>query len=611
MVPASSYYITPKTRYVLNRSKALEFVEKVIRIPSLGLLALSKDGRFAVVLSDLTGSYQLWSADVRTGKLRQISHGDQRVTFADVSPDSKAVAFTRDFGGAERHQFFLAPINGAKEEVRVSDLRGVRAYDFAWSPDGKEIAFCGSTAQAQHLWTLDPRTRRHKELYSQEGFIFSPSYSPDGSRIAVSAKTTTAPRSSEVLVAHRKTGEVTVYTPKRGSENSGAKWHPKEQKILFKTNAGGSYDLALYDYPEQKLARVNASGLGLDFVSYGWAPKGNAIWFVGVKNGRTRLYFKTGAGKPRLVPTPKGRIDSAKLSKDGLRFIFSWSSLSSPPALWELDLQTTRASAVYRPSYDESLPLGKAEFLSYRSTDGLRIPAFMLFSGSKQPGPVVVWPHGGPWWEVSDEWNPAIQAICAAGFHVFCPNFRGSTGYGSDFERMDIGDPGGMDLQDVVAGAKLVKEKGFVEDGKIGIAGASYGGFMTFLAMTKEPDLWKAGAAIVGVTDWKEMYDLSDASFREFVVEMLGKPEENAALYRDRSAINFVSNIKAPILIWHRANDSRCPLQPIQKFADQLKALGKSYELHVVEGEGHGPQKTDNLVKQYKGVVSFLLKNLA
>jgi dipeptidyl aminopeptidase/acylaminoacyl peptidase len=547
--------------------------------------------------------------------MKQVSHGDQRVTASDISPDSKTVAFTRDFAGAERHQFFLAPITGTKEEAQVSNLQDVRAYDFSWSPDGREIAFCGSTVGAQHLWTLDPRTKRHRELYSQKGSVVSPAYSHDGSRIVVSAKTTDVPRSSELLVVNRKTGEVTVYSPKPGSENSGAKWHPRAQKLLFKTNARGTYDLAVYDPREQKLTFVNASGLGRDFVSYGWAPKGDAVWFVAVKDGRTKLYFKGGKGKSRLVPTPTGSMatpgSSAKLNKSGSFFVFSWSSLSSPPQLMRLDLRTRKTSVIYRPPTDKALPLGKAEFLTYRSVDGLKIPAYMLFSGSKRPGPLVVWPHGGPWWEVADEWNPAIQAICTAGFHVFCPNFRGSTGYGADFERMDIGDPGGMDLQDIVAGAKLVKDKGYVEGDRIGIAGASYGGFMTFLAMTKVPDLWKAGAAIVGVTDWKEQYDLSDAAFREFVVELLGRPEENAALYRDRSAINFVSQIKSPILIWHRANDSRCPLQPVKKFADQLGALGKPYELHVVEGEGHGFQKTDNLVKQYEGVVSFLLKNLA
>ncbi|HYB76346.1 MAG TPA: hypothetical protein VEC08_05255, partial [Nitrososphaerales archaeon] len=107
----------------MDSSKALEFVEKVIRMPSVELLTLSKDGRFALVLSDLSGSYQLWSADARKEKMKQVSHGDQRVTYSDISPDSKTVAFTRDFGGAERHQFFLGPITGAKEEVRVSDLQ--------------------------------------------------------------------------------------------------------------------------------------------------------------------------------------------------------------------------------------------------------------------------------------------------------------------------------------------------------------------------------------------------------------------------------------------------------------------------------------------------------
>jgi dipeptidyl aminopeptidase/acylaminoacyl peptidase len=595
----------------LDVSRALDFVDKVINIPSIELQALSPDGRFAIVLSDISGSYQLWSADLRTGEMKQVSHGNDRVTFSDISPDSKNVGFTRDFAGAEKYEFFIAPITGVREETQVSSLKEVRACDFSWSPDGKEIAFCGSTPTAQKLWTLDPRTKRHNELYSGKGFLSNPAYSPDRNWISISAKTTDAPRSAELLAIHRKTGEVIVYSPKLGSENSGAKWHSKEEKLLFKTNAEGSYDLAFYDYSGGKLTYLNASALARDFVSYGWVSKSDAVWFVAAKNGRTKLYVKTGKGKPRLIPTPRGKIGSAKLNKDGSLFVFSWSSLSTPHQLSRLDLRTRRTSTIYAPTYDKTLPLGKAEFLTYPSTDGLRIPTFVLLSGSRRPGPVVVWPHGGPWWEVADEWNPALQAICVSGFHVFCPNFRGSTGYGSKFERMDIGDPGGMDMQDIVAGAKEAMDMGFVEDGKIGIAGASYGGFMTFLCMTKVPDIWRAGAAIVGVTDWKEMYDLSDAAFREFTTELLGPPDKSEALYKDRSAINFVSQIKAPILIWHRANDSRCPLLPIQKFADQLKALGKPYEIHVVEGEGHGSQKTESLAKQYRGVVSFLLKNLA
>jgi dipeptidyl aminopeptidase/acylaminoacyl peptidase len=129
---------------------------------------------------------------------------------------------------------------------------------------------------------------------------------------------------------------------------------------------------------------------------------------------------------------------------------------------------------------------------------------------------------------------------------------------------------------------------------------------MTFLATTKISDYWSAGAAIVGITDWKEMYGLSDAAFKSFIERYFGKPEENPDLYYDRSAINFAQNLKAPLLIWHRGNDSRCPLAPVQKYADRLRELGKDFEMNVVWDEGHGFQKTENLVRQYKAIIEFL-----
>ncbi len=171
---------------------------------------------------------------------------------------------------------------------------------------------------------------------------------------------------------------------------------------------------------------------------------------------------------------------------------------------------------------------------------------------------------------------------------------------------MNIHDCGGADLKDVEEAAKYIKTRPDVDPSKIALVGASYGGFMTFLATTKIPDYWAAGAAIVGITDWKEMYELSDAAFKSFIERYFGKPEENPGLYYDRSAINFAQNLKAPLLIWHRGNDSRCPLAPVQKYADRLRELGKDFEMNVVWDEGHGFQKTENLVRQYKGIIEFL-----
>lgn len=593
-------------------SQILENVEKVLRIPDLMLIDLSKNGRFVLFLSNMSGSYQLWSVDMQEDSINQVSHGEQRVTFAEISPDSKSVVFSRDIYGAERHQLFMAPITGHVQEEQVSKLQDIRVFDFAWSKSGKSIAFTGSTAEANFLWLYDVASRSHQTLYKNKGWVFSPDWSADSKTLVVSAKTTDKPRSAELVFLDVTGKQTEVYTPKPGSENSLPKWHPEKNQVLFKTNAQGGYDLATYDRDSKVLTYLNLSELGMDFPYYSWTNDGRAVWFVAAKNGRTALYMQKLGEHPVRIPTPTGRISNIKLDQTDSFFIFSWSSLSQPSCLSKLDLATKTLTTVYKPQYDESIPFGHAEFLKYKSFDGLEIPAYIIFAkGSKEPKPCVVCPHGGPWWEVADEWNPVLQALCVGGFHVFCPNFRGSTGYGSEFERMNIKDPGGGDLQDVVFGVKYLLDSGFVEDEKIAIAGASYGGFMTFLAMTKFPDLWKAGAAIVGITDWKEMYELSDAAFRSFIEELLGKPEENPELFQDRSAINFVHQLKSPILIWHRANDSRCPLKPIKRFVQKLRELGKPHEFHVVEDEGHGPQRTDNLVKQYKHVVAFLLKHLS
>jgi len=593
-------------------SHILDNVEKVLKIPDLVLTDLSKNGKFALFLSNTSGSYQLWSIDTQKGSTNQVSHGDQRVTFAEVSPDSKGVVFSRDFFGAERHQLFLSPITGQVQEEQISKLQDVRVFDFTWSPSGKGIALTGSTLEANFLWLFDVVSRSPQALYKNKNWIFSPDWSEESKTLVVSAKTTDKPRSAELLFLDVADKKAEVYTPKLGSENTSPKWHPKKDQILFKTNAQGSYDLAIYNRTSETLTYLELSKLGSDFPYYDWTNNGRAVWFVAAKNGRTKLYLQKLGEEPIELPTHAGRISNIKLDQADSFFIFSWSSLSQPPLLSKLDLTTRTLKTLYKHQYDENIPLGQAEFLTYKSFDGLEIPAHIVFAGgSKKPRSCIVWPHGGPWWEVADEWNPAIQALCVGGFHIFCPNFRGSTGYGSEFERMDIKDPGGGDLRDVVSGVKYLLNSGFVEDEKIAIAGASYGGFMTFLAMTKVPDLWKAGAAIVGVTDWKEMYELSDAAFRSFIEELLGKPEENPELFRDRSAINFVHQIKSPILVWHRANDSRCPLKPIERFVQKLRELRKPHEFHIVEDEGHGPQRVDNLVKQYKHVVAFMLKHLS
>ncbi len=599
-------------------SPRLPYVERVIQIPDVELLDLSEDGRTALILSNKTGSYQLATVATSGGPLHPVSHGNDRVSWARISNDSAQVAFTRDFGGKEEHQFFLAPLTKEAEEKQLTRLPPTRVVDFNWSHKDDLIAFPGATKETNGVWVLNPKTGEVREIYRLKHWVFSPQWARDDNKITVSAKTTESPTAMEVVTIDPEgREEPIVYTPREGSENTVGEWHPSEPWLLFKTDSRGRYELAVHQSDAQpKYLKGGELGLGLDFPVFGWMPDGASVFYLAVKEGRTRLYIERldGSEPPKEIPLPTGfhagfLNSSVKVDKTGEFITFSWSSLSNPPSLSRYDIKTGRITTLHEHFTD--LPIGKAEHAAYVSFDGRPIHGWFL----KPPGltgkrPCVLWIHGGPAWEVADAWNPAIQSFLVAGYTLFAPNIRGSTGYGVDFQNLNIHDVGGGDLRDVEEAAKYLRTRPEVDPMRIALVGASYGGYMTYLGLTKLPEYWAAGAAIVGITDWREMYDLSDALFRSFIERYFGTPEENPELYRTRSPINFIENIRAPLLIWHRGNDSRCPLAPVEKFAQRLRDLGRKFEIQVVSDEGHGFQKTENLARQYKAVVAFLDKQL-
>jgi dipeptidyl aminopeptidase/acylaminoacyl peptidase len=605
------------TQPVLLPSR-LSHVERVIRIPDAELFDLSRDGLTALVLSNHTGSYQIATVPANGGPLRTLSHGSDRVSWARIGPDSQVV-FTRDFGGREEHQFFQVPLDGTSQEEQISKLSGTRVFDFNWSNGGDEIVFAYATRESNAVGLLDPNTGATTELFQNRHWVFRPHWSNDDSRIAASAKMTEHPTATEIVLLDPAGKDApVVYTPKKDSENTVVGWHPNHPWILFKTDTRGKYELALYktDSGELDYLQGGEYDLGLDFPVSGWMPDGESVYYLATREGRTRLYVEKidSSEEPRQVETPDGYHagffgSTVQVPESGEYFVFSWSGLGVPPTVSRQDMKKGTVDTLYEHFTD--IALGRPEHVVYPSFDNRQIHGWFLKPPrSEGRRPTVLWIHGGPASEVADSWNPAIQSFVVAGYNLFAPNIRGSTGYGVEFQNLNIHDLGGADMKDVEEAAKYLATRPDVDPARIALVGASYGGFMTFLATAKLPNYWAAGAAIVGITDWKEMYDLSDAAYRSFIERYFGTPGENPELYADRSAINFVNNLKAPLFIWHRGNDSRCPLQPVQKFADRLTTLGKKFEMQVVWDEGHGFQKTENLVRQYLAVVQFLDRQL-
>ncbi|MHA1617010.1 MAG: alpha/beta fold hydrolase [Candidatus Njordarchaeales archaeon] len=577
----------------MSFSDKLKIIEEIVKLPLFSAVGFSMNKLVYITTSEATRS--LWVLDTKTGEKVKIA--DEVIGVSDIVPDSPYLMYTIDvMKGREQHRAYIVDLRKMERyEVEAIEPRRITSIAF----DGSVFALSSSTAQVLDLWIVKPDGSAEK-VYESQKIFFATSVS--GNKIVGQGVLKGDPRAQEIFIFDRSSGEFQVYTPKDGSTNRSPRIH--DNKVLFSTTAFGKEKLVILDL--EKFA-IEDPVFGHDdyrkhefveYLNFDWTPDGK-IWFIGLKDGRTKVFLD---GK--LLPVPEGFATNLVYA-DGKAYV-TWSSLVNPYRILEIDLEKNEARTFLGVELPEHIRerIGTVKHIRYKSFDGLEIPAFIVENAKiGKPGPTVIYVHGGPWSSVSDSWNRLLVSIVASGYHVVAPNFRGSTGYGDEFRKMDIGDPGGGDLEDVAHAALWAKQNNLAS--KIAIMGYSYGGYMTFLATVKKPELWDAGVAGAGITDWAELYELSDALFKRFVeVLFAGKKE----LLRDRSAITYIENLKAPLCIIHPQNDSRTPLRPVLKYVSKLLELGKTFELHVIPDMGHLINRVEDAVKILFPAIIFLDK---
>ncbi len=183
----------------------------------------------------------------------------------------------------------------------------------------------------------------------------------------------------------------------------------------------------------------------------------------------------------------------------------------------------------------------------YPSRDGkwtisafVYVPYNMIRNGKNA---AVVYVHGGPAVQTVNSFNRFVQHIVNQGYMVIAPNYRGSTGYGKDFQQANLFDMGGGDLLDVLAAADFIKQTGYLDPSKIALMGGSYGGYLTMMGVTKAPDVWAAGVPIVPFVNWFTEIQHEDPVLQQSDLATMGDPEKNKERYRDvrRSSLRIRS----------------------------------------------------------------------
>jgi dipeptidyl aminopeptidase/acylaminoacyl peptidase len=212
------------------------------------------------------------------------------------------------------------------------------------------------------------------------------------------------------------------------------------------------------------------------------------------------------------------------------------------------------------------------------------------------------------------EFDSYAQFLVNRGYIVIQPNVRGSTGYGTAFRDMADMDWGGGNLEDLVYAAKYLHTLPEVDPQRIGIWGGSYGGYLTYMAVTKKPEFWKVGVAWVGITDLLKNYASGSEHYKHFTRTQMGDPQEHEELWRDRSPINFVHHMTAHLMILHGVNDPRCAIEQARIFRDRLRELGKiegeDFEYHEFTDEGHGSVNVEQKLRTYILLVDYLDRRL-
>lgn len=255
--------------------------------------------------------------------------------------------------------------------------------------------------------------------------------------------------------------------------------------------------------------------------------------------------------------------------------------------------------------------LAAAEDFEWSAKDGLKIHGW-LYRSQALSKKTVIYVHGGPTAHVADAINPQIQYFVSRGFNVLAPNYRGSTGYGVEFEdSIRVNGWGSDEQKDIWAGVKALINRGIAEKGKIGVTGTSYGGYSSWYAITKAPELFTAAVPICGMTDLVVDYQTTRPDLRPYSEEMLGgSPEDVPKRYFERSPINYVQQIKGKVMIVQGARDPNVTPENTKVVRRKLDENGIKYDLIVFEDEGHGIWKKKNQKILFRKTADFFTKAL-
>jgi dipeptidyl aminopeptidase/acylaminoacyl peptidase len=595
-------------------------IEKLYMTRAVGDTTWSPDGRTIAFISNMSGRNNVWLVPADGGWPTQLTVSDQRQSSPAWSPDGKWIAYQSDYDGDEQWDIFLvSPKTG--QVVNLTNTREIAEQSPVWSPDGRYLAYLvkPKTSSTHEIDVYDTLMREVKHLTTgtpKDRGNYGQVWSKDGKWIAYT-QTQAKGTDSNIFVTEVGTGKTTLLTEHRGENLYTVNdFSPDGTHLLITSNAGNSYEnVGLLDIPSRKVEWLTRDKWEISGGNF--SPDGKTVTWTANVDGNTDIFLHQRAtGKTTSLSLPKGVNylggSQSAFSRDGTKLLYYHNGPSAPSDVWVYSTATGKSQQVTHSLMAgvRSEDMVEPYLVHYPSRDGKWTISAFVYVPYNAPRngqhAAIVYVHGGPTSQTHNSFNRFIQYVVNKGYFVIAPNYRGSTGYGKEFQNANLFDMGGGDLQDVLAAADWMKQTGYPDPKKLILMGGSYGGYMTMMGVTKAPDVWAAGVPIVPFVNWFTEIQNEDPVLQQSDLATMGDPEKNKALYEDRSPINFIDQVKAPLLLLAGGHDPRCPKSETQQVVDAIKKRGGVIESKVYENEGHGFAKVENQIDAYKRVADFL-----
>ena len=609
-------------------------LERLYMTRQIGNTAWSPDGKKVVFVANFTGRNNLWIVSAEGGWPTQLTVSDQRQTHPAWSPDGKWIAYQSDYDGDEQWDIFLVSPNSGRL-VNVTNTREIAEENPAWSPDGRYLAYLvkPKTSSSHEIDVYDTLLREVKHVTSNttaDKLNTNPIWSKDG-KLIVYTQEEAKGTNSNILVADLKTGKTSLLTPHQGehlyqANDISPTPVPDGNSILITSNFGNGYqNVGLLRFSSKGASVTGEFHAGkiewLTEEKWGisggyFSTDGKSVTWNANVDGNVDLYIHNIASKGTTrLPVPEG-VNSFGGAESaftrGSRLLYYHNGANAPNDVWVYELATGKSTQLTH-SLMAGIPAShfvEPFLVHYASRDGkftisalLYVPHNMQRNGQNA---AIVYIHGGPASQTVNSFNRFIQHVVNQGYMVIAPNYRGSTGYGNDFQQANLFDMGGGDLQDVLAATDFLRATGYPDPKKVAVMGGSYGGYLTMMAVTKAPELWAAGVPIVPFVNWFTEMQNEDPVLQQSDRATMGDPEKNPDFFRDRSPFFFVDRIKAPLLLLAGGHDPRCPKEETIQVADVIKKRGGVVDYKIYEDEGHGFSRVENQIDAYRRVTNFL-----